>query len=172
MARIRFQAKMIWYECVDQRPIVYVDESGFALDQPRTHGYSLQGQRCYGTRDWHARGRLNAIGAIWNFEFLTVDLWDCNIDSDVFYKWLTQSLIPKLPPQAVVVLDNATFHKRADMRLALLQAGHTLEFLPPYSPDLNPIEKKWAQAKSLRRLLRCSPFDLFLHPKLCPFILN
>ena len=140
---------------------MYLDESGFALDSPRTHGYSKKGQRCYGIRDWHARGRLNAIGAIWNFEFLTVDLWDCYIDSDVFYQWLTESLLPKLPAQSVVVMDNATFHKRQDMIQALLKAGHTPEFLPPYSPDLNPIEKKWAQAKAIRRQHRCDPFQLF-----------
>jgi transposase len=163
---------MIRYEYIDKRSIVYVDESGFALDSPRTHGYAQTGKRCYGIKDWHARGRLNAIGAICNFEFITVDLWDSYIDSDVFYAWLTQSLIPNLPANSVVVLDNASFHKRQDMLDALTNAGHTPEFLPPYSPDLNPIEKKWAQAKALRRHLRCDPFSLFLHPNLCPFILN
>ena len=147
---------MMRYEFFDNRPIVYVDESGFALDSPRDYGYSAKGKRCYGTKDWHARGRLNAIGAIHNFEFLTVDLWDCNIDSDVFYEWLTKALIPKLPPNSVVVMDNASFHKPEDMMEALETAGHTPAFLPPYSPDLNPIEKKWAQAKVIRRQKRCS----------------
>ena len=68
VARTRFQATMVKYEYFDQRPIVYVDESGFALDAPRTHGYTQKGKRCYGRRDWHAKGRLNAIGAILNFE--------------------------------------------------------------------------------------------------------
>jgi transposase len=45
-------------------------------------------------------------------------------------------------------MDNATFHKRQDIQDAITQAGHSLVYLPPYSPDLNPIEKKWAQAKS------------------------
>lgn len=154
---------MIRYECLEGRPIVYVDESGFALDSPRTHGYSTKGKRCYDHKDWHARGRLNAIGAIHNFEFLTVDLWDCYIDSDVFYRWLTESLIPHLPKHSVVVMDNASFHKRSDMIGALEEKGHTAEFLPPYSPDLNPIEKKWAQVKAIRRQLRCDPFELFFN---------
>jgi hypothetical protein len=47
--------------------------------------------------------------------------------------------------------DNASFHKRADFQHLIEQQGHLLEFLPPYSPDLNPIEHKWAQAKALRR---------------------
>jgi len=71
--------------------------------------------------------------------------------ADIFNLWLTQDLIPKLPPGAVLVLDNATFHKRADTRVAIETAGHTLEYLPSYSPDLNKIEQKWAQAKAVRR---------------------
>jgi len=163
---------MLRYEYFEHRPIIYIDESGFALDAPRTHGYSGKGSRCYGTQDWHAKGRRNAIGAILDFEFLVVDLWDCNIDSDVFYAWLTQSLLPKCPPNSVIVLDNATFHKREDMIQAIKAAGHILEYLPPYSPDLNPIEHKWSQAKSVRRNLRCDPYQLFLHPKLCNFMIG
>ena len=128
---------------------------------PRTHGYSEKGQRCYSSKDWHARGRLNVIGAIIDFTFLTASLFDCNINSDVFYAWLTQDLIPKLPSNAVVVMDNATFHKRADMIEAIQEAGHALLYLPPYSPDLTPIEPKWAEAKSKRRRERCSVSDLF-----------
>ena len=48
-------------------------------------------------------------------------------------------------------MDNASFHKRADFQHLIEQQGHLLEFLPPYSPDLNPIEHKWAQANALRR---------------------
>ena len=46
------------------RSIVYIDESGFSHDMPRTHGYSMKGTRCYGTHDWGAKGRINAIGAV------------------------------------------------------------------------------------------------------------
>lgn len=147
-----------------------MDESGFALDAPRTHGYSSIGDRCYGFHDWHARGRINAIGAIIDFSFLTVCLFEANINSDIFYAWLTEDLLPKLPLNSVVVMDNASFHKRADMLKDIEDSGHTLEFLPAYSPDLNPIEKKWAQAKAIRKRERCSPDELFLHPDLCSFM--
>jgi len=143
------------------RVIVYLDESGFAHDMPRTHGYSQKGERCYGEQDWHAKGRLNAIGAIINNLLLTVCLFDTNINSDIFFAWLTQDLIPKLPPESVVVMDNATFHKREDMREALQNVGLIPLYLPPYSPDLNPIEHKWAQAKAVRRQKRCSVEEVF-----------
>ena len=138
-----------------------MDESGFAQDMPRTHGYSPRGERCYGVHDWHAKGRINAIGAILGFVFLTVTLFEGSINSDVFYAWLIHELIPVLPMNAVVVMDNASFHKRADMLEAIEQSGCQLEYLPPYSPDFNPIEKKWAQVKAIRKRERCDVDALF-----------
>lgn len=128
---------------------------------PRTHGYSLKGERCYGTHDWGAKGRTNVIGALLGAVLLTVSLFQCNVDTDVFTCWMIQDLIPKLPPKSVIVLDNATFHKGAAMKKALEAAEHTILYLPPYSPDLNPIEHKWAQAKSYRRKMQCPIDEIF-----------
>lgn len=63
-------------------------------------------------------------------------------------------------------MDNASFHKGFDMKNAIENAGHILLYTPVYSPDLNKIEKKWAQAKAVRRRLRCTIDDLFLEPRL------
>ena len=65
------------------------------------------------------------------------------------------------PPQSIVILDNATFHKCAVMQKIVEDEGHTLLYLPPYSPDFNPIEKKWAQAKTIRRRVGGSIEELF-----------
>lgn len=159
-ARHVFRQKIATYEA-EARTIVYIDESGFAHDMPRTHGYSLEGKRCYGTHNWQARGRTNAIGALIGKLLATVGLFETNVNADVFYTWVTQDLLPKLPPDCVVVMDNATFHKRQDSQDAIRKAGHTLLYLPAYSPDLNPIEHKWAQAKALRRKAQCSIDNLF-----------
>lgn len=140
---------------------MYIDESGFAHDMPRQHGYAASGQRCYGLCDWHARGRTNVIGALIGKLLLTVSLFKTNINAEIFYQWIVQDLLPKLPAASVVVMDNAPFHKRHDIITAIANAGHTLDFLPAYSPDLNPIEKKWAQTKSIRRKLACSIQKLF-----------
>ena len=118
---------------------------------PRTHGYAPIGKRCHGVFNWHARGRVNVIGALISKCLLTVGLFKSNIDADTFFGWTIQDLLPKLPPASVVVMDNATFHKRQDIQNAITQAGHTLEYLPAYSPDLNPIEHKWAQTKAIRK---------------------
>jgi hypothetical protein len=140
---------------------VYIDESGFSHDMPRTHGYSTKGERCYGTHDWGAKGRTNAIGALIGATLLTVSVFESTINSEIFTAGVQQDLIPKLPRKSVVVMDNATFHKDTRMQDALAAAVHALVYLPLYSPDLNPIEHKWAQLKSIRRKLSCSLDHLF-----------
>lgn len=148
------------------RPIVSIDESGFAEDMPRTHGYALKGKRCYGKQDWGAKGRTNVIAALLGGMLLSISLFTSSINTLVFTSWIEQDLLPKLPAKSVLILDNATFHKGVSMQKVLTEAGHTLLYLPPYSPDLNPIEKKWAQAKSRRRKLRCDVHQLFQHDQL------
>lgn len=108
-----------------------------------------------------ARGRTNVIGAMIGHLLLTVGLFNSNIDADTFQGWTAQDLLPKLPPRCVIVMDNAAFHKRRDIQNLILKAGHTLEFLPPYSPDLNPIEHKWVQAKARRKHSQLSIEQLF-----------
>jgi len=88
-------------------------------------------------------------------------LFKTNINADIFRAWVEQDLLPKLPENAVIVMDNAAFHKRQDMQNLIRNAGHTLLYLPPYSPDLNPIEQKWAQTKAIRKQLMCSINELF-----------
>lgn len=140
---------------------MFIDESGFTYDMPRTHGYSLKGVRCYGHHEFRSWNRTNVIGALVGFTLLTVSLFHSTINMKIFTAWVKEDLIPKLPSSSVVIMDNATFHKGQDMKKALLEAGHCLLYLPPYSPDLNPIEHKWAQAKALRRKNNCKIEELF-----------
>ena len=93
-------------------------------------------------------------------------LFNTYINADVFYARFTQELIPSTPKHSVNILDNVTFHKVNDAMQAIEQAQLKVEFLPPYSPDLNPIEKKWAQAKSIRRKFGYNPDELFLYSNL------
>jgi transposase len=145
----------------EEKPIVYIDESGFAHDMPRTYGYSIKGQRCYGTHDWGAKGRTNAIGALIGSDIIAIGLITGSVNTVVFTSWVEQILLPNLPKESVIVMDNAAFHKGKDMEKMLKDSGHTLLYLPPYSPDLNPIEKKWAQAKHIRRSTNCSIDQIF-----------
>ena len=77
---------------------------------------------------------------------------------------MTQDLLPKVPTGSVIVMDDASFHKRDDIIQSIQQASCIAEFLPPYSPDFNPIEHTLAQLKSIRNKMRCSIDELFSPP--------
>lgn len=154
----------------EKRTIIYIDESGFANDMPRNSGYSLKGKRCYAKRNWGAKGRINAIGAMMGKALLTVSLFTCNVNSDVFTAWIQQDLIDKLPANSILVLDNASFHKGTELEQIVTQNNHQLLYLPPYSPDLNPIEHIWAKTKAIRRQKQCSVQALFADPNHYHFI--
>ncbi|MFM2331831.1 MAG: hypothetical protein RIQ74_654, partial [Pseudomonadota bacterium] len=104
-----------------------------------------------GQYNWQLKNQTNAIGAIHQQKLFAVGLFDCKINADVFHFWVGRLLIPELPKNSIVVMDNATFHKRADTQALLEQQGHQIPWLPTYSPDLNPIEKMWAWIKRKRK---------------------
>lgn len=91
------------------------------------------------------------LGALTGTLLLTTGLFTTYINADIFCAWLTPDLLPTLRPRCVLVMDNATFHKRQDILTAIAGAGYALLFLPPYSPGLNPIAHQWAQATTLRK---------------------
>lgn len=70
------------------------------------------------------------------------------MDTELFNFWLVNFLVPVISPGDTVILDNATFHKSEETRRIIQDARCELVFLPPYSPDLNPIEKFWANLKA------------------------
>ena len=110
--------------------------------------------------NWNVKGRENVIGALVNNSLTACGTVNGNVDSDTFNTWLEEILIPELPKNSVVIMDNAAFHKSLKTKEILAEHGHELEFLPPYSPDFNPIEHKWAQAKAIRRKHNCSTLEL------------
>lgn len=71
-------------------------------------------------------------------------LFQTTISTLIFNTWGIEELIPQLSPKSVVVMDNASFHKRNIMQKSLKNKKHTFFYFPPYFPDLNPIEHKWA----------------------------
>lgn len=90
-----FQRKIEAYEAAGL-DICYLDESGHALDMPRTHGYAKRGKRCYGVQDWGAKGRINVIGALIGTVLFAVGLFNCNVDNVVFAIWVKEFLLQSL----------------------------------------------------------------------------
>ena len=124
--RQSFQERLAAHEAAG-KAIVYRDESGFAYDMPRTHGYAPRGKRCVGIHDWQAKGRINVIGALLAGTLLTVGLTTCNVDADIFNLWLKEQLIPVLDKGAVLVMDRARFHRRSDTINIITDAEHILD---------------------------------------------
>ena len=132
-------------------PIVYMDESGFEAETIRPYGYARIGKPCIDSYNWQAKKRTNVIGALYKKMLFALDYFEHNINSSIFYHWCKHTLIPSLKIKCVIVMDNARFHKSKRIQKLLNRHGHRILWLPPYSPDLNPIEKKWAQVKFLRQ---------------------
>lgn len=98
--------------------------------------------------------RQSVISALFRGKFLSPMCFEGTCDTNLFNTWLKQMLIPNLTPGQVLILDNASFHKSTQSQKLVEAAGCKILFLPPYSPDLNPIEKYWANLKSrVRELL-------------------
>ena len=86
-------------------------------------------------------------------------VFDGPIDKPIFRAYVEQVLVPTLRPGDVVVLDNLAVHKQPEVRAAIEAAGAQLRFLPPYSPDFNPIELAFAKLKAFLRAARPRTFD-------------
>jgi transposase len=128
-------------------------------DLLRRYGRGLRGQRVsdhapYGR--WHTSTFIAAL----RLEGLTAPgVIDGPMDHDSFLAYVEQILVPTLRPGDIVVLDNLGAHRGDDIRLALAGVGATLRFLPPYSPDFNPIELCFAKLKAILRAARPRTFD-------------
>ncbi len=84
---------------------------------------------------------------------------DGAVNADIFESFVTHILVPELEPGDVVIMDNLSSHKRARTRALIEATGAELEFLPPYSPDLNPIEMIFSKVKQMLRSLACRTKD-------------
>ena len=141
-------------------PLVYLDETAFAPDAPRTHGWAPRGRRVYGRISGNRRPRTSLIAAQLGKALLAPMLLAGTVNTAVFNGWVEQMLLPELKQRSVVIMDNAAFHKHPTTRKLIEDAGHILLYLPPYSPDLNPIEHTWAAIKAQRRRTGLAPEQL------------
>ena len=134
-------------ESIPEELLVYIDESGIEEGTCKEHGWSKIGEVIPAQRSGKTHQRLNIIAALNGSEALAPFTFYGSCNTDIFNLWVEKVLLPELKPGQVIVLDNATFHKSKKTKELIEKAGCQLLFLPPYSPDLNPIEKFWAKMK-------------------------
>ena len=98
--------------------------------------------------------RTNIVAAKCMDKIVAPLIYDGTTDSILFEFWFEYEFLPSVPKNAVAIMDNATFHRKTKLQKLAENAGCKVIFLPPYSPDLNPIEKHWAWLKrKLREIL-------------------
>lgn len=114
----------------------------------RTHGYALKGEKVHGLTYGKRQGRTNVIGA-WSTtnKLFATNTYEHTVNKKVFTEWLKSHLLQHLKTGMLVIMDNAPWHKGNDIKNLIESTGARLLKLPPYSPDLNPIEHAWANLK-------------------------
>ena len=134
-------------ENIPQEKINYVDECGIQGFLHREYAYAPRGEKVYDSVSGKKYRRTNIVAAKRGKEIIAPWQYDCSMNAMLFEEWFEQKLIPELSEYSVIVMDNASFHRKKRL-YAIAEKHHMiLIFLPPYSPELNPIEHEWANMK-------------------------
>jgi transposase len=141
------------FASVDQ--FVFLDETSAKTNMTRLYGRAPRGERCRFSNahgHWKTTTVLSAIRCEGVIESASV-VFDGSVNAATFLGYVEQMLAPSLRPGDIVVMDNLAAHKVTGVVEAIEAVGATVWYLPPYSPDLNPIEKLWSKVKThLRKM--------------------
>ena len=169
--RITRKKKTTWYQEQDPEKVMgyleeikdippediaYVDETGIDTCLYREYAYAPEGEAVYSQVPGKKYKRVGIVAAKLGSRVAAPFEYSGTMDSRLFEGWFAGQLLPALPQGAVIVMDNAAFHRKQQLSNIAERNCHRLIFLPPYSPELNPIEKYWGWLK--RRLRKVLPF--------------
>jgi transposase len=132
---------------VSPADLVFLDETGANTALQRTHGYGPVGERVVAAAPFKRWRGVTFVGALTGGGLAAPWAFEGAMNGALFSAYVEQVLVPALRPGMVVVMDNLACHKVAGIEAAIRSAGCRLEYLPPYSPDLNPIENAFSKLK-------------------------
>lgn len=136
---------------LDPEKLVFIDETGLSTKMARLRGRALRGERCLAAIP-HGHWKTTTFTGALRLTGMTAPfVLDGPMNGAAFLAYVEQLLVPTLKPGDVVIMDNLPAHKLLTVREAIERAGARLEFLPPYSPDFNPIENAFSKLKALMR---------------------
>lgn len=147
-------ARLAWNEAqptMDVEKLVFIDETGAATNMTRSYGRAPKGCRCIDSAplgDWQT---TTFVAGLRHHRLTAPMVIDGPMDGELFLAWVEQFLCPTLQSADIVILDNLSSHKVEGVQQAIAAVGAMVLYLPPYSPDLNPIEKLFSKLKTLLR---------------------
>jgi transposase len=140
-----------------------IDESGVNLAMTRLYGRAPRGERVVGTAPQNDGANVTMLEALGRHGVEAVMTIDGATDAEVFRVYVAQVLRPTLRPGDIVIMDTLRAHKAAGIREAIEQTGARLQYLPPYSPDLSPIEPCWSKLKTALRTAKARTREALEH---------
>ena len=147
-------AREAWFEGqldLDPTRIVFIDETAANTKMARLYGRAARGERCRAPVP-HGHWKTTTFTAGLRHDRIAAPMvLDGPMNGDAFLAYVEQALVPELRPGDIVIMDNLPAHKVHGVRQAIETAGASLRYLPPYSPDFNPIEMAFAKLKALLR---------------------
>ena len=128
---------------------MYIDETGIQGYIYREYGRALKGKKVYDKIAGKKYHRINIVAGKCGDKIISPLVYEKIMDSEFFEKWFKEMFLKEIKENKVIVMDNATFHRKSKLYDLCKNANKNLRliFLPPYSPELNPIEKYWALLK-------------------------
>ena len=142
--------------------LVFIDETGAATDMARRYGRCPRGQRLLSSVPWGHWKTTTFVAALRIDGIAAPCVFDGPMDGPSFRAYIEQFVVPILRPGDIVIMDNLPSHRVAGIRTAIEAAGAELRYLPPYSPDLNPIEQFFAKLKAFLRKLAARTVDALI----------
>jgi len=133
---------------LDPARLVFIDETGASTKMARLRGRSRRGTRCIASVPHGHWKTTTFVGALRPCGMTAPMVLDGAMDGAAFLAYVAQVLVPTLKPGDIVVMDNLPAHKPEQIRKAIEKSGAELRYLPPYSPDLNPIEMAYSKLKA------------------------
>ena len=154
--------RQAWFDAqpdLDPAHLVFIDETGASTKMARLRGRALRGQRCRAPVPHGHWKTTTFTGALRLCGMTAPMVLDGPMNAEAFGAYISQVLVPTLRPGDIVVMDNLPAHKGAAVRTTIEAAGATLRYLPPYSPDFNPIENAFAKLKAILRKVAARTID-------------
>lgn len=146
-----------WIECLlgyDKNNFVFIDESGVNTDLTRIYGRAIDGERCVDKVPLNTPQNTTILSSVRYNGETVYTVYQGGTTSDKFSDYLNNILAPALHKNDIVVMDNMRTHRSKEVKKVIEELKINVVYLPPYSPDFNPMEKMWSKIKSVLRKLK------------------